>query len=345
MTIIYKAFIFLLALPIILHPQSQDIKFERISIENGLPHSKVNCITQDQKGFMWFGTGSGLCRYDGFKLKVYKNSKNDQKNLFTNKINCIYVDRSGTLWIGAKELHRYNQQSDDFTRLSHNENWGPFINDIKEDRFGTFWLSTGGNRLVRFDRKNQKFSSVLFSMKKDTVGRKFTINSILISRNDVLWVATSRGLYKHELPLHFSMKKNIGQVDTVMFIECYRDRINGRPFQWTDNLYEDSKNNIWFSSEYNSLTKYNVHKKYFKHYPGNHKNKFSIRSKAIRFIDKNVNGHIIIGTANGCNIFDQKMEKYIGRDIIDSNLKSYYRDCHGVNWFGTQYEGIIKINK
>ena len=62
---ILKTLIIILSVPFILYPQSQDIKFEHISVEQGLSDGKVFCILQDSKGFMWFGTADGLNKYDG----------------------------------------------------------------------------------------------------------------------------------------------------------------------------------------------------------------------------------------------------------------------------------------
>ena len=42
----------------------QSIRFEHLSVQDGLPHNTVFAITQDQRGFMWFGTADGLSRYD-----------------------------------------------------------------------------------------------------------------------------------------------------------------------------------------------------------------------------------------------------------------------------------------
>ena len=36
--------------------QNQDIKFEQISLEDGLSQVTINCILQDQDGFMWFAS-------------------------------------------------------------------------------------------------------------------------------------------------------------------------------------------------------------------------------------------------------------------------------------------------
>ncbi|MCP4355597.1 MAG: hypothetical protein GY793_08220, partial [Proteobacteria bacterium] len=46
-------------------------EFEHIAKEEGLSHNNVECVFSDSEGFMWFGTRNGLCRYDGYEMKVY----------------------------------------------------------------------------------------------------------------------------------------------------------------------------------------------------------------------------------------------------------------------------------
>ena len=50
-----------------------NIRFNHITVEDGLSQSAVTCIFQDYLGFMWFGTQDGLNRFDGYKIKVFKN--------------------------------------------------------------------------------------------------------------------------------------------------------------------------------------------------------------------------------------------------------------------------------
>ena len=38
---------------------AQNIRFERLSLEDGLSQSTINAIIQDQQGFMWFATQDG----------------------------------------------------------------------------------------------------------------------------------------------------------------------------------------------------------------------------------------------------------------------------------------------
>src|SRR6266699_523651 len=55
-------------LPII---EGKGIRFARISTAEGLSQTRVAQITQDDHGFIWFGTQYGLNRYDGYKFKVF----------------------------------------------------------------------------------------------------------------------------------------------------------------------------------------------------------------------------------------------------------------------------------
>jgi ligand-binding sensor domain-containing protein len=52
---------------------AQSMHFNKITIKDGLSNSYVNCLLQDQKGFIWIGTDDGLNRFDGYDIKVYRN--------------------------------------------------------------------------------------------------------------------------------------------------------------------------------------------------------------------------------------------------------------------------------
>ena len=41
------------------------MRFDRLTIDDGLSQSSVMAIAQDDAGFIWFATESGLDRYDG----------------------------------------------------------------------------------------------------------------------------------------------------------------------------------------------------------------------------------------------------------------------------------------
>ena len=77
------------------------LKFHHLSIEEGLSQSIVECVIQDSRGFMWFGTEDGLNKYDGYNFSVLRNDPDDPNSLSQNHVTCVAEARDGRLWLGA----------------------------------------------------------------------------------------------------------------------------------------------------------------------------------------------------------------------------------------------------
>ena len=72
--------------------QYNNIRFKQLSIAEGLPHNTINAITQDNHGFIWFGTRNGLCRYDGYNINLFAHNEADSTSLRHNFITRLYND-------------------------------------------------------------------------------------------------------------------------------------------------------------------------------------------------------------------------------------------------------------
>ena len=96
--------------------QSQNLNFGHISVEEGLSNSYVNCLLQDQTGFIWFGTDDGLNRFDGYEIKIYRNDPTDSSSIANNIVWSLFEDKDGCLWIGTKGgiLDRFNPSTNKF---------------------------------------------------------------------------------------------------------------------------------------------------------------------------------------------------------------------------------------
>lgn len=113
-------FCLLLAFALCTLAQEKELKFDHITSENGLPQNTIHGIVKDKYGFMWFGTWSGLCRYDGYKFKIYYNDKNNPRSINNNRIHNIIKDSAGDLWLVTFDdsiLLKYNYETDDFDRI------------------------------------------------------------------------------------------------------------------------------------------------------------------------------------------------------------------------------------
>ncbi|WP_422080909.1 hybrid sensor histidine kinase/response regulator transcription factor [Ulvibacterium sp.] len=111
---------------------------DHLSIAEGLGHNGVTDIYQDSRGFIWIATFDGLNRYDGYKVKVFKNTV-DRQLFASNRIRSLAEVTLGSLLIGTDEgLTVYNFKTKDFKNVYSNKNdgignKGPIIRDIFKD--------------------------------------------------------------------------------------------------------------------------------------------------------------------------------------------------------------------
>jgi ligand-binding sensor domain-containing protein len=72
--------------------------FESITTSQGLPSNRVNCMTKDSLGFLWYGTTVGLVRSDGTTLETFKHDPDNIRTIPSNFILRLKVDKSGIIW-------------------------------------------------------------------------------------------------------------------------------------------------------------------------------------------------------------------------------------------------------
>src|SRR4029079_19532068 len=63
----------------------RDISFLPLSV-NEAPRSRIRSIAQDDYGFLWLGTNSGLYRYDGYRLEHYRHEPGDPASLTDDRV-------------------------------------------------------------------------------------------------------------------------------------------------------------------------------------------------------------------------------------------------------------------
>lgn len=125
----------------------ESVSFNSYGIDNGLSQGLVSDIVQDNKGFMWFTTGDGLNRYDGYNFVVYHHDRDNSNTLISDDLTCIFQDSKGRILIGTRNngINLYNPETNSFVHFQHLN--GPnlrsnSIMQISEDKNGVFWIKT-----------------------------------------------------------------------------------------------------------------------------------------------------------------------------------------------------------
>ena len=123
-----------------------DLRFEHLSIEEGLSQSVVNAIAQDRGGFLWFGTQDGLNRYDGYSFTIFKADPADPQALADDWITALQADEDGSLWIGTSQggLHRYDGATGRILRFADDPELNSLsaasIHSLFIDSQNTLWI-------------------------------------------------------------------------------------------------------------------------------------------------------------------------------------------------------------
>ena len=81
--------------------QNEHYNFSKLDTYTGLSNNQVNAILKDQDGFLWFGTMSGLNRYDGYSYRVFRKNYNDSSSLLDNSILSLYELPGGKMWVST----------------------------------------------------------------------------------------------------------------------------------------------------------------------------------------------------------------------------------------------------
>jgi signal transduction histidine kinase/ligand-binding sensor domain-containing protein/CheY-like chemotaxis protein/HPt (histidine-containing phosphotransfer) domain-containing protein len=175
------------------------LRFEHLSVDDGLAQESVLAIVQDPDGFMWFGTQSGLSRYDGYRFTNFRNVVGDPKTLANNWVRVLHVDPKGRLWIGTDGgLDRYEPVSGTFRHFLPDEpakrgNGNRHIRAILDDGRDGLWIATADG-LQHFDIASGRFDTwhhvpgVPGSLASDK------LTALARGRDGHLWIGTAAGL-------------------------------------------------------------------------------------------------------------------------------------------------------
>ncbi len=184
----------------------KELKFEHISVEQGLSHNSVTAILQDSTGFMWFGTDEGLNRYDGYDIKVFHHDPEDETSLGHDHVLTIFEDSQETLWVGTNGggLSAYDRDSGQFITYLHGPE-DPYglgeeadqVWSILEGSSGDLWVGTGAG-LAKFNRDTKRFTHYR-AADEGRYGQEVSpVYAIYEDSSGVIWLGTGRGLLSWE---------------------------------------------------------------------------------------------------------------------------------------------------
>jgi len=342
----------IIVLPCGAFAQKNRIKFDNISLEEGLSQSTVLSILQDSRGFMWFATLDGLNKYDGYTITAYRHKPADIHSIADNALNTIFEDSYHTLWIGTRSggVSQYDRLKDKFINYQNDTRDSSTICDnnvisIFEDSENNLWFGTNSGLSVIFkaDRARCKFTNLSYLPNFSETSLSEKINKITADKNGNLWLATNKGvvMYNHRTKEIKTFKNTIFNIPTV----------NANIINW---LIIDNKNQLWTATNEGVFIRNIVTGEQIKHLyyiPGNVN---SLTSNSITSILQDNEGIFWIGTEKGgLNMYNATNETFFSykHDPSDNsslsvdNIRFLYTDKANILWVGTSLGGVNKWNR
>ncbi|MCF0051846.1 response regulator [Dyadobacter sp. LJ53] len=324
-------------------PQNKPLHFRHLSAENGLLNNNVNCVMQDNTGFIWIGTNGGLHRYDGHEFKIYKNDDKDENSISNDFVTALAEDRSGNIWIATSgggvnvlDPHKgvfakYIFKGNDPKSIS-----GDYVNKIVFDQNEKLWIATTGGLDV-FDPISR---TVLKHYKSDEKNAQSlsenNVNTVFCDRQNNIWAGTAQGL-------------NLLDRKTGAFRRFVSDN-GGKSISGNDirAVFQDSKSRIWVGTYGFGLNLYQPGDGSFKRFKNDPKEPASISNNNITSINEHL-GEIWIGTENGgLNILDTQSWTFssythdeVDRSSVAGNSVDYiFKDRQKNLWLGIYSAGL-----
>ena len=331
-----------------LRAQTHAMRFERISVEQGLSNFTVTSIVQDRQGFLWFGTADGLNKYDGYDFKIYKHDPEDSTSLPGQEVNCLLVDRAGTLWIGAglrgRGVYRFDPGTDGFVPLSSKAPLADslarqVIGAIYEDRRGDFWFSTSAG-LFRYQRATDALQHFPPHPQDSTALNSKAITAIAEDRSGALWIGSAAGgVFRWE-------------AETTRF-KYYRMVSRSGNDAVPRKILEDRRGTMWVATT-EGLYRCNRANDAFELAPTLHGSSRGIAFEHIVTLFEDSHGRLWIGTFGaGLWRYDAAADRFYQarhnpndpNSLSANRIECIFEDRSGILWFATYRNGLNRYNR
>lgn len=324
--------------------QSEYQNFSKLDTYTGLSHNQVNAILKDPDGFIWFGTMSGLNRYDGYACKIFRKNFNDSASLPDNSIGSLYELPYGKLWVGTSSgaciYDSYTEKFDaDYGGYLRTLGLpaGYIVNIVKGNN-GRYWFLYDNLDLYLYVVADKKARSFRQSLGSNSLGR---ITSMKETKDGKFWMVFQNG-FLQQYDIH---------ANKIIFSSTALQGLNQAGYPY--NLVIDNDGDIWlwnlnngavlFQPKYNSVRQFN-------------ENSFPARlnTNLVTQIVQDNNGLIWVATDHGgVNLINKKdnfstsyllNEPKDSRSLSQNSITAMYKDDNGIIWLGTYKQGVNYLN-
>jgi signal transduction histidine kinase/ligand-binding sensor domain-containing protein/DNA-binding response OmpR family regulator len=300
---------------------------------SSLTNNFINAIDEDNNGNIWVGTRQGVAVYHTLTnnfTDVYYRGANGAPVKLTPVIRDIEKDENGNMLIGTIGLGIVFCAAGDSVGIRipiEGEAAGEALEiaSIKKGADKTVWVFIRAKGLYRYDPASKKLRLVNATM---------TNASCLEIKEGMIWVGSSRGLYRYNIKLNSYDK--------------YYNELNGLRQNDVMNLTADRNNKLWVATNA-GITILDMANDRLINYLQTGRQRYLLSSNDITSILEDRDGRMWIGTLRGgVNIIDNRKQlfgkiesdPFAANTLISNYVFAFYEEPDGKLWVGTDGSGL-----
>ncbi len=328
--------------------ESSAMRFERLSIDDGLSQSSVMAIQQDNTGFMWFATESGLDRYDGIAFQNYRNLQGRDDSLANNFARDLDIASDGSIWVATDGggVSRWIPDSGRFVSWRHNPDDPSSlatdrIRTVLSDPRGYIWIGTRDSGLDRLEIASGIITHFAHATDDSTSISNNEVYALALGNDGVLWIGTKAGLNR--------MDTVSGRITRYLNDPDDASSVGGDDVR---SLLVDQEGTLWVGASKGGLSRFDASSDSFSHFRHSADDYRSISSNRIQVIFEDNEQRLWVGTNGGLNLLNRETDDFLNyrNDLTNAfslssdDIFSIFQDRGGILWIGTRNNGLNKWN-
>lgn len=321
------------------------MRFDRISVEDGLAQSAVYAIEQDESGFLWFATESGLDRYDGFTFKHYRHERGNPNSLGSDFVRDIEMANDGSLWIATDGggVSRWDSATDTITTYrsdpdDSNSIATDRIRTILPDDNGFVWIGTRDSGLDRLEIATGEVTHYGNRPDDSTSPGSNQVYALAMDESGTLWIASKAGLS--------SLDSASGEITRHVLGPNNLADGGGRA------LLIGHDGTLWVGTQKAGLFEFDTGTGKVVAHPHDPAVPGSLASPWVDAIFEDDRRRLWVGTDKGLNLLNTDTGQFVPykndptniASISGNRIFSIFQDRGGLLWVGTLTGGLSKWN-
>jgi ligand-binding sensor domain-containing protein/serine phosphatase RsbU (regulator of sigma subunit)/ABC-type amino acid transport substrate-binding protein len=327
--------------------QTGQLPYVLYGTEDGLPQEDVFSIYQDRKGYMWFGTNSGVVRYNGREMTLW----NSDRGLADNTVLDIKQDTGGLIYFAtSKGVAVFHEDSIVRNMLEQISFTSIFI-DSEDNKWmlgdDGIYLLDPEKQLSHLNSDYPELPENIYDISEDPLtGDKFIATSegvfiysvadrtlvrvfdeycysIFIDVNDSIWISTQSGLFISSL-VDFRSGSVPGKKRNLNQSLNFSDKI-------IKGIFQNSYGSVWLISDSEILQVLSTDQKAIRY-----EKEIGLKNNNILSFWVDLEDNIWIGFSGGLQRLTNKRGlRNFYPNTINSYIYSSFEDRYGRIWIAS----------